>query len=150
VKHQAEYHPSNSGNWRMLIAKEAKVARDKECLLEPGMSNARIPSGQQVWMCLHCFDRPAETSCLTLDALELHLLLQCVSFFRYSVFLDLTSSSTTKVTALTSRRWNATTPRTLRHPSCVRCLPSGRRPLSSSLNSYQGISLVSSRIWCIG
>jgi len=68
VKHQRERHSSDPGNWRMLTASEAKVARDEE-----GKIQGVIPSDQKVWLCLHCLDLPAEESWKTLEDVESHV-----------------------------------------------------------------------------
>ena len=89
----------------MLTAGEAEVARVDESNWEIIAKEAWVPSepsDRKVWLCLHCLDGPDEESWMTLKGVESHLQLSCVTFFRCSVFIDLSSSisSMTKVMVL--------------------------------------------------
>jgi len=73
VKHQRERHPSDLGDWRMLTASEAEMARLEESRWETITPKLMAPSDLKAWLCLHCLDSPAEQPWATLEAVRDHL-----------------------------------------------------------------------------
>jgi len=73
VKHQREYHPARTGDWRRLSDREVEVAREDEEDWIEKLPECVVPSNQMVWQCLHCLDLPWEEPWQTLDDVRDHI-----------------------------------------------------------------------------
>jgi hypothetical protein len=78
VKHQREYHPARTGDWRLLSDSEVEVAREDEENWIEKLPECVVPSSQMVWQCLHCLDLPWEEPWQTLDDVRDHIQHGCV------------------------------------------------------------------------